>query len=130
MSELRRFHRVELSHRIELVYRDRSYHGHLNNLSQNGALLRLDDDLNLPAGQPCLLRIYPENTGQSRPPWQLWSEAIHGHAGLIGLRFASCDDDTRIKLAQLVDQIPCESEGLRHGLERIRRYLDDFHRTH
>ena len=128
MKEMRKFPRIALPHRIELLYRDRCYQGHLENLSVNGALVRLDDRVELPTGQGCMLCIDLASEGEA-PPLRLGAETIHGSSALIGLRFTGCDDQTSSSLELLVQLLAAQPDRLNYDLERIRGYLSDYRKT-
>jgi len=127
MKEMRKFPRTPLPHRIELLHRDRRYQGHLENLSVNGALVRLDDLVDLSTGQGCTLCIDLASE-EDAPPLRLGAETIHGSSPLIGLRFTGCDDHAGT-LEQLVQLLAAQPDRLNYDLERIRSYLSDYRKT-
>ena len=129
MREFRKFNRVDVCEKIELVCDGCSYRGYLDNLSVNGALVELDDDTSIAPGQSCILSIYLEedDEGEAVPPLQLRSEAVHGYSSLVGMRFLDCDDETRGRLFLLMDRLESEPQRLENDLERIRGYLAEYH---
>lgn len=126
MREQRKHPRLPLPYSVELLYRGRSYRGILENLSVNGALVRLHDQVDLPTGQGCLLRIEVSSEGESAAPLQLGAETIHSSLSLIGIRFTGCQDEVQGELLLLAQRMAAEPDRLGRDLERIRGYLSDF----
>lgn len=125
MSELRGFDRIAFSCRVDLIHQGSSHQGSLENISLNGALLRLDQEPDIPAGRICLVRFQPAQDG-SLPPLQLWAEAIHGSSTLLGLKFVGCDADTEMSLLQLMQRLRAEADTSGDSLERIRQCLSQY----
>ena len=125
MTELRKFHRAESSQKIELVHKGRCHPGCLDNISLNGALVHLDDDLGINSGELCLLRVHLEGP-PPLPPLEIWSEAVHAGSYLVGIKFVGCEADTGHRLSLLMERMGGEPERLKEDLERIRRYLADY----
>jgi hypothetical protein len=123
----RKFPRVSCCAKIDLTFAGRSYQGHLENLSLNGALVNLDGEIGLPPGQPCLLFIHLEEGLAPLPPLQLWAETVHGCATLVGMRFQGYDEQVRDKLLHLMKCQASEPTKLKDGLKRIQGYLADYH---
>lgn len=128
MSELRRFDRIEYACRFELLHHGSSHHGRLENVSQNGALLYLDEEVEIPPGRICLLNFQPHED-QSLPPVKLWAVAVHGCATLLGVTFVGCDAETDSALLQLMQRLRADSGIARKALEQFRKYLEKQQHT-
>ena len=129
MTELRRFHRAPASQKIELVHKGHCHQGCLDNISLNGALIHLDDDLGINTGELCMLRVHLQ-AAEPLPPLEIWSEAVHGSPDLVGIKFVGCEDDTSRRLSQLLEQLAGAPEKLESDLERIQGYLAEYRNTH
>ena len=125
MKEMRQFPRLDVPHQIELIYCDRCYRGRLENLSVNGALVQLQDLVEIPTGRGCELRIDLSSEGEGSSPLLLGAETIHGAPPLVGMRFTRCDQDLSI-LELLVQLLAAQPDRLGHDLARIRGYLADY----
>lgn len=130
MKELRQFYRAPASQKIELVYQGRSLGGCLENLSLNGALLRLEEPPAIASGAGCLLRIRLAPSPASRPPLQLWSEVVHGSCGLLGVKFMDSDAEAVDCLQLLMELMRGNQEPLEATLGRVRGYLADYCGAH
>lgn len=126
MREQRNFPRMPFPCRIELLYCGRSYPGQIENLSMNGALVQLDDDLSVPVGHLCVLCLDLVGDGETMAPLHLGAEAIHGAPNLVGIRFVACDDEIRRRLLLLMERLQSEPDRLEHDLDRIQGYLCDY----
>jgi len=126
MRELRKHKRLEFSHTAELIYRDRAYRCSLDNLSMNGALVRLEEDITLPVDQYCLLSIGRDNLQDGLPPVQLCCQTIHRAPSLVGLAFVALNDDIRGELLALLERMTSAPDRLEDDLERIREYLAHY----
>lgn len=130
MTELRQFYRAPSSRKVELLHRGRSHEGSLENISFNGALIRLDAHLPpLAVGTGCLLRIHLDPPTGARSPLQIWTEVVHGRDGLFGLKFVDHDAEGSDCIALLMELIREEPAQTADELDRIRGYLCDFYRT-
>jgi hypothetical protein len=101
----------------------------MENLSMNGALVNLDVDITVLAGDSCHLYIRPAGEGKDAPPLHLGSVVVHGNSSLVGLRFIAGDYDTKNRLWLLMQRMMKGSEKIKDEMERIRDYLDNYHRT-
>ncbi len=123
MFKRRQFHRVRFVAKSELRQHDTIYQGHLENISLNGALVRLNKDTMVPLDGEYVLTIFPEGEDT---PLRLASEIIYANCALVGFKFVSHDTDNRARLYHLLEELTTEPDNLRSELERIRGYFTDY----
>ena len=125
MAELRKSHRERFRQKIELIHKGSGHPGYLDNISLSGALVRLDDDTGIDAGELCLLRIHLSE--EAVPPLEIRSETVHGGSCLVGVRFVDGDVDIGLRLSLLMERTIDNLERPGDHLDRIRGYLADYH---
>jgi hypothetical protein len=126
MAMHRKFYRIALSDQIELAFQDRSFQGFLENLSMNGALVNIEGEVDMPAGQSCLLDIHLVEDGVPLPPLKLGAETVHSYDTLVGVRFLEYDEATKDRLLLLIKRKLSEPKKINDGLDRIRGYLAEY----
>lgn len=126
MKEMRKFPRLTAPHPIELIYCGRRYLGRLENLSLNGALVWVEEQVEIATGRGCELRIELPVEGEVSTPLRLGAETIHVSSSLIGMRFTGCDQETGSSLELLVQRLAARPDRVGYDLARIRDYLADY----
>ena len=124
MLEKRQFQRLQHSSKTILSHHDAIYQGQLENISMNGALVRLEHGTFLPQCNGYDLKVFidGENT-----PFQLNAEVVCVTFAMAGIKFTSYKADTKTRLERLLEKLSLEPDTARTERERIRRRLaDDF----
>lgn len=94
--------RIRCKVKSTLEYRGRIYHGHIENISMNGALLRLDETVLARPGDECKLSVY---LSEQRAPLKFTAEMVHIGFSMAGMRFLAMDEQGMSNLTQLLDQV-------------------------
>lgn len=126
MTDKRQLNRAPSSNRIELIHQDGTHEGRLENISLNGALVRLEGKARLGAADPCLLRIRAGEEPAGGADLQLICEVVHAGGELVGVRFTGTDEETTARLLPLMKRVRQAGEARSADLERLRGYLSDF----
>jgi c-di-GMP-binding flagellar brake protein YcgR len=109
MIQRRRFHRVTLSARTDLIYQEVTYHGRLENLSLRGALISANECLMIPNGDFCTLLVPVE---EGKPPMVLTAQVIHYFFSMVGVKFVELSPATELRLFELLQTMTGEPEQL------------------
>lgn len=123
MIEKRKSLRVPLTSKTILSQNGTTYRGHLENISMNGALIRLEQDTRLPIGNGYSLAIYSDDEDA---PIQLCAEVVCFTFAMAGVKFVSSEADTESRLKALLAKYSAEAGGAILEQERIRRRLTDY----
>lgn len=102
MFKKRKFVRVRCRVKSSLELKGHIVHGHLENVSVSGALLRLHESMLARPGDLCRLSIYPSD---EKAPLRVRAELIHVGFSLAGLRFTEMDEQTKLSLLALLHTI-------------------------
>ncbi|KAF0216288.1 MAG: type IV pilus assembly [Geobacteraceae bacterium] len=121
MIEQRRFHRVRFTAKSELNHNDITYQGQLENISLSGALVSCIDGIIVPQGEECTLTVYLD---WENLPLRLVVEIIHASFTMVGMKFVSCDADTKGRLYKLMERVTTEPDRLRNELRLLDRESD------
>ena len=122
--EKRKFHRVQLTAKSMLTHKNVIYRGQLENISLNGALVRFDLGIIVPQGVEYNLAIYLESEDT---PLLLNVEVVCSTCAMAGVKFLSYEDDTLIRLHNLLEKISPAPDKLRTELEIIRILFANYH---
>ena len=125
MIEKRKHHRVNLSTKTVLSQQDTIYHGNLENISQNGALLRLEHGTYLPEGSENVLTVFIE---WEAVPYRFKTVVVCESFAIVGVKFLSYLDDTETRLAKLIEKLSYESDLERFKQDRFKRHLAEMFR--
>lgn len=123
MIEQRQFQRVKLTQPCALAYQEDVYHGHLENISLNGAVISLDAGATVPVGGIGLLTVYLDEDAR---PLKLNVEVIHNNSSLLGVKFIPVDEYGQTCLLHLVEKFTCDTEKLISEMEAIREHIANF----
>jgi len=126
MIEQRRFHRVRMTERCVLAYQGVLYHGELENISLNGAVVGFTDSVPIPLGSIGLLTVYLKG---EKNPLKLNVEVIHGNLGMLGMRFVPLDESGQASLVHLVESFTTEPEKLASELESLKWHIANYLRA-
>ena len=105
MIKTREFPRVKLSTKIILSRNGTPHHGHLQNISKCGALVRLESGTHLPAAGDYVLSVYLDG---EQVPLQFSAELVNITFGMAGIKFAACDGGTAARLDDLLKKLTLE----------------------
>ena len=122
MIEQRKSHRIRLSTKSVLSHNDVVHNGRLENISMNGALIRLEHGTFLPQGCDCDLTVY---INDENLPLQLGVEVVCVSFAMAGVKFLSYKANTEIRLARLMETLSVGPDISRSEHEKIRRRLAD-----
>ena len=125
MIEKRKHHRVNISTKTVLSKQDTIYHGQLENISQNGALLRLEHGTYLPEGSENVLTVFIE---WEAVPYRFRTVVVCESFAIVGVKFLSYLDDTENRLAKLIEKLSNESDLERFKQDRFKRHLTKIFR--
>jgi len=125
MIEKRKHHRVNISTKTVLSQQDTIYHGQLENISQNGALLRLEQGTYLPEGSENVLTVFIE---WEAVPYRFRTVVVCESFAIVGVKFLSYLDDTENRLAKLIEKLSYESDLERFKQDRFKRHLTEIFR--
>lgn len=124
MNYSRQFYRAPSSHSAELLAGESRHTGCLENISLNGALLRLDAAASFAAGEQCLLQLQMDE--EPLPPLQIPCEVVHGCDRLLGVKFLGSEEDASRRLLSLMKLMSDTRQNGGEYLERIRAYLAEY----
>lgn len=124
MNDSRQFYRAPSSHSVELLAGESRHTGCLENISLNGALLRLDAAPLFAAGDRCLLQLQVDE--EPLPPLQIACEVVHGCDQLLGVKFLGSEEDAERRLLSLMKLMSDTRQNGDEYLERIRAYLAEY----
>ena len=99
MDKTRRFARVACNEKVIVHYNDIFMEARLQNISINGALVHLNEDLPMQLGEQCLITICLNIFDIAL---HLRAEIRHSHKNDVGVEFLFMDSDTRIYLNSLI----------------------------
>ena len=120
MTERRQFHRAKYSTRIILSQNDIIHHGHLENISKSGALVRLERGTHLPNGGVCDLSIYLDSEEFTL---QFTAELVNSAFGMAGVKFVANDSESKPRLDGLLEMLSSEVDIAMAEHERYQRRL-------
>ncbi|GFO58457.1 hypothetical protein GMST_07820 [Geomonas silvestris] len=125
MNEQRKFHRVRMTETCSLSYQSTLYHGQLDNISLNGAVVSFTEPVSVPVGAICLLTVYLKETA----PLRLNIEVIHSNNAMIGMRFVPLDEAGQHQLVDLVQRFSTEPEKLASELDILKWQIANYLRA-
>ena len=99
MKKKRRFVRVPCNEKVIVHYKDIFIEAKLHNISVNGALVHLNEDMLMQHGELCLITIYLNILDITL---HFRAEIIHSHKNQVGVKFHFMDSDTKIYLRSLL----------------------------
>ena len=99
MDKERRFERVPCNEKVIVHYMDRFMDGKLRNISVNGALVQLENDMPMQPGEQCLITIHLSIFDSTL---HFLAEVRHSHVNVAGVKFLFMDSDTKIYLNNLL----------------------------
>jgi len=102
MNEQRQYNRVRFSAKCSLSHNNISYMGHLENISENGALISFSDGVVIPRDDSCSLTIYLEDENS---PLHVLIEVVHSNFTMIGIKFSSKDVEKQERLHNLIERL-------------------------
>ncbi len=120
MIEKRNSHRIRLSTKSILSHDEVTLTGQLENISMNGALIRLEHGTYLPQGSEFDLTVF---INDESTPLQLDVEVVCVSFAMAGVKFVSYKADTEGRLAQLMEALSSDPEPARVEHEIKRRRL-------
>lgn len=126
MIEQRQFHRVRMTETCSLTYQDCLYHGQLDNISLNGAVVSFTETVSVPVGAICLLSVHLK---AEAAPLKLNIEVIHSNGAMVGMRFVPLDEHGQNRLVHLVQRFTTEPEKLASELDALKWHLSNFLRA-
>lgn len=124
MKNSRQFYRAPASHSVEVLTAEGRHTGCLENISFNGALLRLDAAVSFAAGESCVLQFQVDE--EPLPPLQIACEVVHGCDELLGVKFMESKEDAERRLLFLMKLTSDTRQNGDEYLERIRAYLAEY----
>lgn len=99
MDKERRFERVACNEKVIVHYNDTLMEAKLRNISINGALVHLNEDLSMPCGEQCLISICLNIFDITL---HFRAEVRHSCNNEVGVMFLFMDSDTKIYLNSLL----------------------------
>jgi PilZ domain len=99
MDKERRFERVVCNEKVIVHYNDIFMEGRLRNISVNGALVHLNEDMLMQHGEQCLITICLNIFDITL---HFLAEVRHSHKNEAGVKFLFMDSDTKIYLKSLL----------------------------
>lgn len=99
MDKERRFERVTCNEKVIVHYKDIFMEGRLRNISVNGALVHLNEDLLMQLGEQCLITICLNIFDITL---HFRAEVRHNRNNEVGVKFLFMDSDTKIYLNSLL----------------------------
>jgi len=120
MIEKRNYRRIRLATKSVLSCNEVVLSGQLENISMNGALIRLEHGSFLPQGSQYDLTVY---ISDDNSPLQLNVEVVCFSFAMAGVKFISYKSDTESRLAKLMESLSTDSEMSRVEHEKVRRRL-------
>jgi hypothetical protein len=99
MDKERRFERVACNEKVIVQYNDIFKEARLRNISINGALAHLNEDMLLQPGDQCLITICLNIFDITL---HFRAEVRHSHKNEVGVKFLFMDSDTKIYLNSLL----------------------------
>jgi hypothetical protein len=125
MSEKRKFHRIPFTAKTLLNFQNEVHQGQLENISMNGALVRLTHGTDLHVGDVYDVEIFLDYEDN---PLQLQADVRCINFAMAGMKFISFTNDTEARLRLLIDSLSSNPHSLHSEQERIRRRLADYFR--
>jgi hypothetical protein len=83
--------------------------GHLENISENGALISFSDGVIIPKEDSCSLTVYLED---EKSPLRILIEVAHSNFTMIGIKFVSKDAEIKERLQNLIERLSTGQENL------------------
>ncbi len=99
MGKKRLFERVPCNEKVMLRYEDTYMGGRLRNVSVNGALVQLNEEMPMQLGKRCLITICMHVFDIKL---HFLAETRHSHKDEAGVKFLFMDSDTKIYLEYLL----------------------------
>ncbi len=123
MTGIRRFHRVQLNAKSVVNHSGTDYHGQVENISLNDALLSFSDLFIVPEGEECTLALYLD---EDKAPLRLVVKITYSYFTMVGIKFMSFEDDAHFRLHALMEKVTAEPDELMQGREPIRGHAVNF----
>ena len=124
MIEQRKFHRVPLSKKAILSHKNNLYQGELENISMNGALIRLKHGTDLLQGDTYKLDFYIDDDA----PLHIDAEVVCVNFSMAGIRFSGRNSDALIRLSGFIERLASDPDLAIAEHERNRRHLANIYR--
>jgi hypothetical protein len=99
MGNERRFARVPCNEKVTLRYDGAYMGGRLRNISVNGALVQLNEEMSMQLGEQCLITICMKTFDINL---HFLAEIRHSHNNEVGVVFLFIDSDTKSYLKSLL----------------------------
>ena len=115
-----------MAEKCSLAYQDTIYHGELENISLNGAVVAFTDHVAIPMGSIGLLIVYLKG---EKSPLKLNVEIIHSNLDMLGMRFVPLDEFGQNRLVHLVQSFTTEPDKLVTELESIKWHIANYLRA-
>ena len=93
--------RIRCRVKSTLEYQGRIYQGYVENISDNGLLMRLAETVLARPGDGCRLALYYSD---GKAPLKLKAEMVHVGFSMAGVRFHSLDENGRSILFSMLQQ--------------------------
>jgi len=109
MTSKRRFHRIQLSVKATVHYRENCHEGILGAISLGGAAITFNGSAMIPQGDECIISVALD---KNQPPLQLNAVIINSSVYRIGVAFRNMDQDKINELYGLLKNLTNEPEAL------------------
>jgi hypothetical protein len=123
IMEKRAFQRLPFSTTAILSHNDAIIQGQLENISMNGALVRLEHGTFLPQGSEYCLTVHINGEDV---PLQLVAEIVCVSFSMAGIKFVSYEADTKVRLSELMVKLSSDLNMAMAEHERIRRQFANY----
>ena len=126
MIERRKFHRVKFSTKIILSQNDTLHHGRLENISKNGALVRLAPGTHLPKESEYALSVYLEG---DEHPLQFSVELVSVTFDIASIKLVAYDSETEPRFDVLLEMLSLKVDTETVEQKKYQRRLaENYHR--
>lgn len=113
MTNVRKFHRIQLSAKATVHYQDTCHEGILGAISLAGAAINFDGSAMIPQGEECIISVVLDET---QPPLQLNARITNSSVYRIGVAFINMDEDKKNILYGVLKKLTHEPETLKNEL--------------
>ena len=123
MFKKREFHRIPFTTKTVLSLQNSVYQGQLENISMNGALIKLNHGTDLHVGDVYHVEIFLD---YEEFPLCLKADVRCINFAMVGMKFISFVHDTETRLRHLIESLSSNPDLTTTEQERIRRRLADY----